>query len=133
MMACNEEKLIIARHFATKTAYKYCIGSAYDLKFNLRAGILDQMTTLLRQHHDYCQLTFWGRSPHNAKIPNSEEVDRIYVRVLDYSAPVRVFPLKPSRSTESTEKNRFYDVILILLVSYNLLLSLYTLYISDEE
>ena len=58
MMACNEEKLIIARHFATKTAYKYCIGSAYDLKFNLRAGILDQMTTLLRQHHDYCQLTF---------------------------------------------------------------------------
>ena len=126
--------MIIARHFATKTAYKYCIGSAYDLKFNRRAGILDQMTTLLRQQ-DYCELTLenLGRSPHNAKIPNSEEVDQIYVRVLDYSAPVRVFPLKPSRSTESTEKNRFYDVILILLVSYNLLLSLYTLYISDEE
>jgi hypothetical protein len=92
------------------------------------------MTTLLRQQ-DYCELTLenLGRSPHNAKIPNSEEVDQIYVRVLDYSAPVRVFPFKPSRSTESTGKNRFYDVILILLVSYNLLLSLYTLYISDEE
>jgi hypothetical protein len=40
------------------------------------------MTTLFRQHDDYeVTLENVGRSPHNAKIPNSEEVDQISVQV----------------------------------------------------